>query len=524
MKNALFTLLKNDIENIKNARVINAYLKNNPHTRASILCYEETKESAGLIKEIENVYTLDRDMISTYLNGEIYPDVLACNIFTDNLNQVINTEWDVVINLSNDNVSAYIVSALNTKEVIGSHIGNFGSVVTTNEWNTYLNSVCSRESLRTISLTDIKSNMLLSPIDTEADILKIDAELAKTANLNFSKIRASKNNGDTKVIGLSLTDGVSKEYIDTNSLVEIIDTLEASEEYKVVLISDGAEYERETVNELNKEFNNSLITINAQKSALSAIMSNIDGLISCSNYAVAIGEACDAFVIELVNEGNQEILEKEGNFVVQTKEGFVDDIIYLLNTRYDTVLPLQSAQTNNSIYETLRDDFGYFKSLVHGDVELDKELNYHLKRCYNFALMGYPVNHELLRNLKEKIPQEKLMNFIEVNKEEITLYVKTLLGALRSLKHTKETGTNTEKFIKHLDVLISSATDKTLASGALGLLDGRIENITSTDARENINQIEKYLFELKSDLQALTNIFGELVSSTKRTRENSQEA
>jgi hypothetical protein len=39
---------------------------------------------------------------------------------------------DTVVNLSNDNVSSYLVSGLNAQEIIGSHIGNFGSVVTTN--------------------------------------------------------------------------------------------------------------------------------------------------------------------------------------------------------------------------------------------------------------------------------------------------------------------------------------------------------------------------------------------------------
>tara|TARA_B100001971_G_scaffold213155_1_gene245526 strand:+ start:116370 stop:117944 length:1575 start_codon:yes stop_codon:yes gene_type:complete len=524
MKKVLFTLLKSDIEIIKSARVINSYLQNNPHTEVSLLCYQNSHEACSLVKNITNIYTIDSEKIATYLNGEIYPDVLACNVFGDNLKDVVATQWDTVVNLSNDNVSAYLISGLHAEEVIGSHIGNFGSVITTNEWNTYLNSICAKESFRTISATDIKSNMLLSPIDNSIEVLKIDNELASTASVNFNKIRLSKGSGKTKVVGVSLSDGRGKEYIDTTSLVELIDVLESSNEYKIVLISSGEEYEKEIVNSLNAEFNNSLITISAQKSALTAIMSNLDALVSCSNFALATAEACETFTIELVNAGNQEILEKEGNFVIHTRGGFVDDIVYLLNTKYETVLPVHSTQTENSIYETLRDDFGYFKSLVHGEVNLDQELNYHLKRCYNYSLMGYPVNHELLRNLKEKVPAERLMDYIETSKEEITLYVKTLLGALRSLKSTKETGQNTDKFIKSLDVLITSASDNTLASGALGLLDGRIENISSTDVQDNINQIEKYLFELKSDLQQLTNIFGELVSTPKRNKNINQEA
>lgn len=525
MKKVLFSILGTDIEVIQSARLINSYYTSNPNSEINILCYENTRTSCEVIKNVSNVYSIDSKKIRTYLSGEIYPDTLAINTFCKNIKATVDTKWDQVINLTNDNVSAYLISGLTAKEVIGSHIGNYGSVLTTNDWNTFLNAVTSKEKQRTISTSDVKSHMIQAPIDTEIEVVKVDHELALTATSNFNKIRSSKNNGQAIVVGISLTDGRYKEFIDNESLVELIDVLETSNEYRVVLISSGNDYERDTVNALNAEFNNTLITINAQTQAISAIMNNLDCLVSCSNTSLAIAQACDTFTIELINEGNNEISETQGNFVIETRETYVDDVFYLLNTKFETILPVSTTSTKNSVYETLRDDFGYFKSLVHGNVDINKELTYHLKRCYNYTLLGYPTNNELLRNLREQIPQETLMNYIEFNKEEITLYVKTLLTSLRSLKSTKETGQNTDKFIRSLDTLISSANDNTLPSGALGLLDGRIENITSTDIGENIAQIEKYLFELKSDLQLLTNIFGDLLSQSKqRTKNTNQEA
>ena len=524
MKKILFSILSNEIDLIKSSRVINSYYLNNPSSEISLLCYKKDYEAAKIVKNVKNIFCLDADEINTFLNVEVYPDALAINTFTSNIREVLETTWDCAINLSNDTVSSYLLSGISSNEIIGSHIGNYGSVVTTNDWNTFLNAVSSKEPMRTISIEDVKSHMLQSPIDTEIEVIKVDRELALTANTNFNKIRGSKNEGNTIVVGISLTDGRYKEYFDNDSLIEVIDVLETSREFKPVLITSGNEYEKDTVNKLNAEFNNSLITINAQTQSISAIMNNLDCLISCSNSSIAIAEACDTFCIELVNEGNLEIVEAEGNFILETRTSYVDDIFYLLNTKFQTILPVSTTSTQNSVYETLRDDFGYFKSLVHGNVDIHRELSYHLKRCYNFTLLGYPTNNELLRNLREQIPQDTLMNYIEFNKEEITIYVKTLLTSLRSLKSTKETGQNTEMFIRSLDTLISSARDNTLASGALGLLDGRIENITSTDRADNITQIEKYLFELKSDLQLLTNIFGDLLSqSRKRIIDTSQE-
>jgi len=515
MKKVLFTILRSELDTIKSAKIIAAYKENNPHTELSVLTYSEFEQYANLLDDVTSVYAIDKKEIATYLNGDVYSDGLALNSFASSMEEVFKTQWNCVVNLSNDSVSAYLVSGLDTEEIIGSHTGNYGSNVTSNNWNTYLNSVAATESIRTIGLSDVRSHMLSAPYQDTTCGIKIDENYAREAYNNFAKIRESKGSSNTHIIAVSITDGRGGEYIDHESMIELIDTLESSEDYKVVLLSANSDYEREIVNKLNSEFNNSLITIKAQTEAMPAVMSNIDGIISCSNITLALAEALDVFSIEVCVDANNSIIEASNNVIIEARDKYLDDVFYMLNKRFESLLPVSSMTSENAVFETFNDEYGSMKSLTRGPVDINRELNYHLKRCYNYALLGYPVNHDLLRNLQSNISKEDMTNYIEEVKEEITIYVKTLLTALRSLKTTKENGQNTDVFIKCLDKLITSAKDSTLPSGALGLLEGRIENITSTDHNDNIIQIERYLFELKSDLQMLTNIFSDLLFTKK---------
>lgn len=516
MKKTLFTLLRSESDTIKAARVINAYKENNPHYEISILTYNDLKTCAQLIKSVTNIYTINKAEIASILNNDIHSDALAINSFSNDISQVTNTQWNTVVNLSNDEVSSYLVSGIESDEIVGSHIGNYGSVVTTNAWNTYLNSVSSKEHTRTITLSDVKSHMLASPTSPGMLSININEDYAREAASNFMKIRSMKGN-DTKIIGFSLTDGVNGEYIEEAYFQDIIETLESDENYKVVLLSNKNQYEIDLVNSLNEKFNNSLITISAEMSVLPSVLVNIDCLVSCSNSTLAIAEAIDIPTIEVALNVNKAMSELEDRHIIEARDNFVDDIFYILNQRYDTILPVETMNSQNPTFEIFSDEYGSMRTLTRGPIELNSELNYHLKRSYNYALLGYPVNHKLIRNLQTKVEKVELTDYVENVKEEITLYVKTLLNALRSLKTTKENGQNTETFIKYLDVLINAGKDDTLPSAALGLLEGRIENITSTDYQENINQIEKYLFEVKSDLQMLTNIFGDLLSPSRET-------
>ena len=83
------------------------------------------------------------------------------------------------------------------------------------------------------------------------------------------------------------------------TLHSLVETFEDSKEYKVVLLTSGKSYQKEIVNELNLNFSNKLISINVDPVAISAVVSNLDILISSANDQLSIADALDVKVIEV---------------------------------------------------------------------------------------------------------------------------------------------------------------------------------------------------------------------------------
>ena len=74
-------------------------------------------------------------------------------------------------------------------------------------------------------------------------------------------------------------------------------------------------------------------------------------------------------------------------------------------------------------------------------------------------------------------------------------------------------------FIGYLDNLILTGKENTLVSSCIRLFEGKIENINTNDIDSNIKAIEDNLFELKANLQILTNIMSDLTDNEKQTQE-----
>jgi DNA-directed RNA polymerase subunit L len=171
--------------------------------------------------------------------------------------------------------------------------------------------------------------------------------------------------------------------------------------------------------------------------------------------------------------------------------------------------------SQNKTYQIISDDYGTLSTQIRGNIDIQKELRYHIERCYHYQLMGYDTNHELINHLRENTQKSDIDFFVATTKDELTDTVKILLAALRSLKGVKQSKSNLQNFIGYLDTLINRAKSGSITSGALGIFEGNIENITATTAEENIKAIETNLFNLKNELQTLANILGQLVGTRK---------
>ena len=222
--------------------------------------------------------------IKNIQKNALFSDAFAMNNFFTSINDCLKTKWDNVVNYSNDEVGAFICSMLTSEQKHGTTISKLGSPVTSNAWASYQNFACQDRNKDVISKTIIRHHLTNTPYHREGTKVKINEEYSLIANQNFAKIRQSKGSDmDAKIIGISLVESYSNKRLNLETLINTVELIEESESFKTVLLLSGKPEEKQIINELNKHFENSLISINTDSNALSAVLANLDLFISMNN-------------------------------------------------------------------------------------------------------------------------------------------------------------------------------------------------------------------------------------------------
>lgn len=249
--------------------------------------------------------------------------------------------------------------------------------------------------------------------------------------------------------------------------------------------------------------------------ALPAVISNLDALLSSPNDQLAIADAMETKCIEIreYEEKNYTpiIINPESSVIyVKEETSLASDILLSLNEDFGTELPLCYLNSKNPIYRSVQDEYGHFFTQVRGELNIQKELRYHIERSFFFQLLGYSKNADLLLHINKNTNRADVIQFVTNLKGELTSTVKTLLATVRSLKSVRNSKSNLNSFIGYLDALMEIGRGDSIVSSVIRNFEGRIENINSTDIDSNIKSIETNLFDLKSELQTLTVIMSEL--------------
>lgn len=518
MSRILITLLSNKIDIYASSHLINSLKVDQPDSEISILTYADQLPHFSNHRDIYEMHSIDREFVSKIHDSQLYSDSFGLNSFFNSIESCFAKNWDKVINYSNDTISSYICSMLNSEDKIGTSISNTGSAQTSNIWSNYLNFVAPNIEEDIISSNVIKHYMNSIPYSREGSKVKLSNEFTQVATTNFSKIRQSLNTDQTThIVGISLKPSFGGRYLCEESLKDFVEVLESSESYKAVLILSGTKAEKDIVNRLNQNFDNSLISINADRIAYPSVALNLDFLVAANNEHLMIADMLETKVIEVRNSKDMKrrsSLVNPDNYVLyQETTNISNDLIILLNQEANTELPISSMQSNNKVYMTAEDDYGFLMTQIRGELDIQSELRYHIERSYHFQMMGFSSDRNFIKNIQENVDSTELNEFIQQSKDELTNTVKLLLATLRSLKGAKQSQDNLKNFIMYLDQIISKAKTTSITRGAVGIFEGRIESISSENPDENMKLIEKHLFSLKSDLQSLANLFTDLMKS-----------
>jgi hypothetical protein len=517
MSKILITILSHDIDIIGSSHLICSLKEEHPHHEISVLTYSDLLTYFSAHAGISEVYSIDRNFAKGIAESSLYSDSFALNSFFNSIAPCYDIHWNKVINYSNDTVASYLCSMMTTDDMTGTSISKLGSAQTSNVWSNYLNFVSPNIEEDIIPSHLVRHYMSSVPFRREGKKIKLNNEFTQVATTNFSRIRQSMpTNLPTFMVGISLSPSFGGDSICKDSISEVIEALEESENFKPVLILSGSENEKNLVGRLNERFGNKLISINTDRTAFPSVALNLDFLVSQSNEHLMFADAIETRTIELRSSTKMKrrsSLVNSDNFVIyQGEELLSNDILVLLNQETNSELPISSMHSSNKVYMTTEDDYGFLMTQIRGPVDLEEELRYHIERSYHFQLMGFTPNEQFITHLRDSVDPVALSTFITQSKDELTNSVKLLLATLRSLKGAKQSQGNLKNFVLYLDQIIKKAKSTSITRGAIGLFEGRIESINSENPEENMKLIEKHLFSLKSDLQALTNLLTDLIS------------
>ena len=517
MRNILILNLGKTKDLLSCSNLISSMKHSDPQLNIEILTFNKHKELTQLIKNVSKIHTLDDEFITKITENPLYSDAFALNSFLDSIENIRSVSWESVINYSNDSVSAYLASSIERNNFLGTFINTSGIARTTDKWSNYQNFVASKMSKQVITTSNLRCHIANTPVLSDIEKLSINPDYSVVAAQNFAKIRLMKGSPATFVVGLNLEASYDDFTIETETYAELIESIEESTDYKVVLLLNGKNFQRKLANELNSRFDNKLISINVDTAAITSVIPNLDAVISTSNDQLMISDLMEIKCIEIKDFNSTHktaTVENADNYVIYQKnsETLASDIIISLNEEFGTELPISSISSENPTYKTINDDLGVFLSQIRGDIEIQQELRYHLERSLHMQLMGYPKNDELIKHIKENTDRDELSSFVTNLRSELTSTVKILLATLRSLKGVKTSRSNLDNFVSYLDTLISSGKVDNMVGSLVRNFEGQIENIEAEDIDHNMKMIEDYLFDLKNNCQLLTNVMSEIVT------------
>lgn len=528
MKNILILNNGTSHDLIASSHLISSMKKEDSNTNIEVVTFEEHRDLSVVINNVTQFHYLDSKTISSIIENPLYSDAFAINKFTEVISPLAAQKWDEIINYSNDNISAYLMNAIGASEKVGAYINQSGAPKCSDKWSIFQNYVASGVTRQPIDKVTIRNHMAKTPIHSDIEKIKNNPDYAVVAGQNFSRIRLMKGSPATFIVGINLEAGYDGYGIEMDTYIDIIETLEESNDYKPVLLLNGKNYQRQIANDLNKHFNDNLISINIESIALPAVLSNLDSIISASNDQLAVADAMETRCIELRDFSGKTFtptIFNPDNYVIYVKEErtLASDILLGLNEEFGTELPIDFMTSTNPVYKTVNDNFGNFQTQIRGDLNIQQELRYHVERSFFYNCLGYEKNSELIEHIRQNTEKDTLSEYIINLKSELTSTVKILLATLRSLKSVKNSESGLNSFITYLDNLIAVGKENTIVSSIIRNFEGRVENINANDIDSNIKAIETNLFELKSELQMLTNYMSELATETTSSIEQAVE-
>ena len=505
-----------------------------PFSQVELICYKEFEQSAKTVSLFNNIHLVDRKKISFLYRTKNFSKALALDTFYNDIYEAITTQWDWVVNLSNDKTSSFISSLLSSQKYTGIKFNSKALIDSDSPETNFLNEVVSQKKV-TPHLVDIFCATTKTPFYKTTNSIKIRDEDTKLVYKNFNDIRNAVGASYCKIVGIQFFSSNQTKNLSEKTLKKLLTRFCGGSDYFPIVLVSKDKKEHEIINRVNKSLDNKIVTIESDFRALASVLQQVDILITVDSAAKHLADMMDTPTIE-ISAGAAPVYQqssiKEGNIVLSpliscrpcklsegcNNQAFLEchqlfsaeDIFNCVELSFGEDIRRLEFSPTTTIYRVEYGETGHYLHPIAGSVEAFEFLDYFFSRLF---LRNLNNDDEVIRTDRVNfIPKTDFENWKASQKHDIALFTKDLLRSIRLLKevYTSKT-TNTEPFIKSLQKIFDHSQKGQVVSIISQMLRGEVENVYSSDLKENLKSIEKSLFLAKNRIKnSLKNI--ELIS------------
>lgn len=531
MKKILIINLRRLGDVFSTAHLINS-LTANGENQVSLLTYKESSKASHLLKNVSNVFEIDRKELITLKTNKLFSDGFAFEQLFNQLSTIKTQEWDQIINYSNDVVGAYLSSYLKNscKQVIGVHYNAQRNVVMQNEWEVLFNDVLPVVKYAPIHFVDCYHKMAGSKLIKDGEKLNTNPKYNEMAFNSINAVRKSHYSveGQCKAIGIQLKTADTSKDIPEATLHELVDLIRSHEELIPFLLIAPNDDERRMAENFNNAHNNEVVVVEADLQAMASVLMNLDMLITPCTAIKHIADLTETPVLE-VSLGHAPFL-KQGSYskesliltdVISNREftkanapsqtsitalDIMSCMLYTL-TRSKSIKPRLS--NNVTLYQSSFDQMGIRYTPIAGTVNTKIEIHRLMSRQLISTWFEQNSDMHIYRDVCN-LDLHAATEWTNTEKSVVTNVMKDILGTLRSLLQSSENKKSSKDFVMNLGKLISHIQSESLVQIPVSMFKSKIEAINVKTFEENTKEVEMLLYELKSDMQKILQCLQEL--------------
>ncbi|MEC7274904.1 MAG: glycosyltransferase family 9 protein [Bdellovibrionota bacterium] len=539
MEKILIVNLKRLGDIFQTAHLVNSIKRDNPSKKVHLLCYEESVKAAKIINGLDEVHTINRKKVVSYFRNSIYSDGLAFNELNEALNKVVAQGFDKVLNYSNDRVSTYLTSYISNTlkcDALGVRFTPKQTVEYSNDFALVLNDIVTQTSFTPYSFNDCAHKIAGVEIKNErSTIIKSNKIHDKTAINNLDRLRSLKSQDANRVsiIGIQVSSASIVKEIPEDTLIETIRLINSSETMIPILLTAPTEEEKKKASRINKEFENKLVSVEADFIALPSVLKNIDLLLTPDTSIKHLADLLDTPVLEvslghapmfkqgtinlrsaiLSEAGHTRIFKENGEAqesVLRRNSSLSPNLIFnTINTLLGNPEEILNIPNQNTycIYRPIQTTDGILLMPEAGPTSSSFECKRIVSRLVTQKIMTGTIDEDLITTAYSYITKKEFQNTIESEKMALSEVTKDLLSTLRGLIQTQENKSKAPAFIEALERLLARCFDNNIAAIPTLIFRAKVDSLASSSLEDNFKEVETHLYQLKDSLQSCLYVF-----------------